>query len=118
MGYVSSQRKTRKVKLSNPKYWVEIVDEILQGDIRKIAELNKESGISIVSTTTDLNDAQTNTIVGLVTAWNLDDDEGNPVPVTREYALLLKKADVDIIISESNKLLPNPEEEEAQKKSS
>ena len=104
MSYFSNQRPTEKVELTDSKYWVEIYTTVTYKEQKALAEIGESSATQ----------AADELLKSLVVGWNLDDENGDIVPVTQENLDLLSNKDAEIIMSAITKSLGNT----TQKKSS
>lgn len=107
MGYFK-ETQLKKLKLkSNPDYWVEITTDLKYGDLKAFASVSQEGQVDF-ATSADLF------LKTIIKNWNLDDGEGNVLPVTPENIDRLEQADALLILNEAGGLV----ESESQKKSS
>lgn len=84
MSYTDSKPLVKVELPSDPNYYVNIETDLTYGDI-------KRSGISGDLTGTAAADAA---LLLSIKDWNLDDAEGNILPITQESIDLLKQADI------------------------
>jgi hypothetical protein len=106
MAYFKEQQ-LKKLPLSNPDYWVEILTDLQYGDIKKFAAVTQEGDV-------DFQTAADTFLQTVIKSWNLDDDQGNVLPITPENIDRLTKDDALLIVNEAGGLV----EDEAQKKTS
>lgn len=107
MGYFK-ETTTKKLTLpSDEKYWVEIVTDLKYGDIKKFAAGSVDGEI-------DFSAAADTFLQTVIKDWNLDDDQGNILPITPENIDRLDKDDAILIVNEAGGLV----EGDAEKKTS
>ena len=93
MGYFKPQHIERLKLASNPDYWVDVIDNIQYGDTKKWMDLDaKQKSTGGFSTTGD------RFLLSVIKAWNLDDDEGNILPIDMDSINRLEQEDVLLII--------------------
>lgn len=94
MGY--TDRETHRVALKNPDYYVDIYTELLYGDEEKIDSIG--------------------TLPVIISSWNVNDKDGNLLPVNPENVKLLKQDDAIRIIKEAQKIFEKNKSKESTKK--
>lgn len=105
MGYFKNELK--EVRLTNKDYWVKIALGLTYGEFKQIASVNSEGEIN------ELASADMFLKMG-IKEWNLDDDEGNILPITEDNINRLDPADAMLLIEQMGGIV----ETEEQKKSS
>lgn len=89
MAYIS-EGKTKTVKLvSDPKYWVKVATELRWKDSKLFTTFQEN----------DMAYALDKLLLTLIVEWNLDDDEGNIIPVTAENIDRLKRLDAEALVA-------------------
>ncbi len=99
MSYFASN-KTRRVNLDD-KTWVEIKEELSYGDTQKMAASFMKMKLKNNDFESDI-DTETGSIELLSLAivdWNLTDDAGEPVPVSKEAIRNLKASAAETIMT-------------------
>ena len=91
MGYFKEQKVERIALPTNPEYWVDVVDDLKYGDIKKWMNVDT-TGKPEFTTTGD------RFLISVIKAWNLDDEQGNILPITLESINQLEQDDVLEII--------------------
>lgn len=106
MGYFKEQQ-LKKLTLSDPAYWVEIITDLKYGDLKNFAKVSQAGEVDF-ATSADVF------LETVIKNWNLDDDSGAVLPITPENINKLDQADAVRILNEAGGLV----ETEAQKKTS
>lgn len=106
MGYFQ-ETQLKKLQLSNPDYWVEVVTDLKYGDMKKFANVSQGGQVDF-ATSADLF------LETIIKSWNLDDDNGNVLPITPENINRLEQKDAILILNEVGGMV----ETEDQKKTS
>jgi hypothetical protein len=105
MGYRASYTGTERITLTNPEYWVEIATCLSRGALAKAeAALSQTTvrpnadgdGESTVMTP-QVSEYRDLMVLGSLMAWNLDDDAGRVMEISRENMALLSGEDFDLI---------------------
>jgi hypothetical protein len=95
MSYLSNETPTKKVELpSDKKYWVEVKVGLKYGEIKNYIEYGGTEGHFTIGEKLRIS----------VVAWNLDDAEGNILPITAESIDCLQEPDLiavaDVVLLE------------------
>lgn len=102
MPYVKAPLITRLTLPSNKEYWVDWRESILYGDMKAATkaavQLDMETGESRTDPTA-MTDAL---LLGHIVAWNLDDEEGNLLPLTPESLDKLESRDTELLLSRAS----------------
>lgn len=95
MSYIK-EKKTKKVVLpSDSNYWVEILDGI-----------EWEKGKLLINSDASVNPEYAEKIFEIfITDWNLDDEQGNKLPITKESFGRLALNDVAFLTEEISKTI-------------
>lgn len=107
MGYFTTQELKKLPLKSNPDYWVEILTDLKYGDIKKFASVGQEGEMDFAASADIF-------LQVVIKSWNLDDDQGNVLPITPENIDRLEKDDALLIVNEAGGLV----EDDAEKKTS
>jgi hypothetical protein len=106
MGYFN-ESTTKKIPLTNPDYWVEILTDLKYGDIKKFTKLNETGEPDIV--------AQADVFLQtIIKSWNLDDDKGEVLPINADNIDKLDQADAVLLMNEAGGIV---QDEDAKKNS-
>jgi len=90
-----AQRTTKKVYLTDPKYWIEIYTSGLRyGDVKNFAAISEDE-----TAKADL------TLKSLIASWNLDGEDNHILPLTQENIDLLSSADATLVLNAINDAL-------------
>lgn len=90
MGYFKEKETERVTFETDPKYWVEISLDMTWADMKRISEISDSGEV-----TYKLDSMLESSIV----EWNLDDDNGNVLPITMENIDKLRRADIEKIVT-------------------
>lgn len=105
MGYFKEQ-ELKRVALSDPSYWVDIVPDLQWKDLKKFASLGDDGNLEFSSR----GDLFLSTVIQ---AWNLDNEAGEIVPINSDNIDLLKKDDILLIINEAGGLVESDQAKKA-----
>lgn len=104
MGYQSDYATTERIPLGNPKYWVEIKRCLSRGELKKAEKLLADTTISVAQDgaqsaqlTPDVSAYRDHMVTSSIVAWNLDDDNGQILPITPDTVAILAGDDFDRI---------------------
>lgn len=112
MPYVRKINVIRIPLPSNPAYWVDWRESMLYRDMKIAMQqaIEIEDG-EMKADSTAMSDAL---LLGHLDGWNLDDEEGNLLPLTAESLELLMEEDVQFLLSKAQD--GQKEEEKKRKK--
>lgn len=105
MGYFTSL-PPEKISLDNPEYWVEIKSDIKYGEAKEFISVTQDGKINQSAAL----DAFLKTVI---VAWNLDDGDGNIVPIDEEHINQLSQKDAITIIQKAGALVQGDQEKKA-----
>jgi hypothetical protein len=97
MGYFKSS-ETKQIALKDPAYWVKIASELRYGDLKNFAGASATGEIDFVTSADKL-------LLAVIKEWNLDDEQGNILPITNENIDRLERDDAITIITEAGGLI-------------
>lgn len=99
MPYVKKTSVARLPLPSNHAYWVDWRETMLYRDMKAAMKqaVSLEDG-EMKADTTAMSDAL---LLSHIDAWNLDDEEGNLLPLTSESLELLIQQDVEFLLSKA-----------------
>lgn len=96
------EKITEKVTLvTDPEYWVEISADLTWADMKKVSNVGIDGNVSYQV------DAM---LEAALVGWNLDDSNGNILPLTLENIDKLKRADIEKIITTVGGKIEEPKE--------
>ena len=100
MGYGTRRREPQRVDLSEPGYWA-MVKPLDVGGQEKLTRDAVKQGVAQLNASGNLvGEGLTSFMLPyVITAWNLDDDAGAPLPVNRESCQRLFTEDVAAIMA-------------------
>jgi HD-like signal output (HDOD) protein len=93
MGYFK-ERKVKKVYLpsTGKKYWIDLYDDELEyGDLIAMGATVQDGEVNMMASAGAL-------LAALAKEWNLDDEEGNIMPINKENINRLKQADAIFLV--------------------
>lgn len=96
MAYFKKAEFKRVTLPSDSKYWVDIKTNLRWDEVKHFLEVAKEDGSVNPVASADVVLAQ------VITAWNLDDAEGNIVEITQENINKLASEDAIEILNHAN----------------
>jgi hypothetical protein len=100
MPYIVNERPTRKVKLpSNREYFVEIYTQATWGQAKQFTVINEDGDVDLVRTA----DSK---LLAFIKDWNLDDAEGNKLPISQESIDMLNDQDATFLVNETSRAMP------------
>jgi hypothetical protein len=115
MAYSKKQRPTSRVKfVTDPNYYADVYSSLRFKEQKALGLIDEQGNKGVVVAADVLLNA-------MIAAWNLDDEEGNPIPVSQEAINELEKPDADALLTEIGKIMdvveqPKLEAREAHKK--
>jgi hypothetical protein len=77
MGYFKNERTIERVYLADKKYWVEVHTDVTWKEGKNFITPDENGNPSIKANVSDY-------LAALIVDWNLDDENGNKVPITPE----------------------------------
>lgn len=90
MGYIEAKSVERIELVSDSKYWVELSTEMNWSDMKKIANVTDDGKVSY----------QVDALLSAaLVAWNIDDENGDVLPITQENIDCLRRPDIEKIIA-------------------
>ena len=107
MGYFKNELK--QVTLTNKDYWVKIALGLTYGEFKQLASVNSEGEIN------QLASADLFLEMG-IKEWNLDDEEGNVLPINEETINRLDPADAMLLIEQMGGIVENEEQKKSSSK--
>lgn len=87
MGYYKERKVKRVHLLSDKKYWIDLYDDELEyGDLIAMGATVQDGEVNMMASAGAL-------LAALAKEWNLDDEDGNIVPINKDNINRLKRAD-------------------------
>jgi hypothetical protein len=108
MGYRKQLAPTRVTLPSDENYWVDVAQDMKWGQVKRFVEVSEDGKVNMVA-------ASDAFMLAMIKAWNLDDDQGQILPITQDNIDALDKDDALAIIKAAG---GEVEETDDQKKSS
>lgn len=115
MGYVAKYAGTEKLILSDPDYWVELRKCLSRAQLGETESLLTQAVVDMDGKGTVKPNVTLyrNTMVAFsIAAWNLDDDNGNVLPVNLATVGFLSGPDFDLVYNRVDKLNKGMTEDE------
>jgi len=103
MSYFKAQELKKITLLSDKKYWIEVIADLKYGDIKAFANVSQDGNIDFAARA----DVFLQTVIK---NWNLDDEDGNVLPVTPENIDKLAQADAVMILEAAGSLVESDEQ--------
>jgi len=90
MAYFNDDQIEKVTLNSNPDYWVDLLTNLAWGDMKKLLNTSKEGEASYEV------DAM---LLACIKGWNLDDKDGNVLPITQENLDKLQRPDIEQLVT-------------------
>lgn len=111
MAYFKETRERKQLKLpSDENYWVKVTTDLRYGE-RKHVVAFQEGGV-------DITQSVDNLMKTLIVEWNLDDEQGEVLPITPENIDRLTEEDAAFIINQVAETIEKKDKEDEGKKKS
>lgn len=105
MSYLTNERETITLNLpSDNNYWVKFYKSLDYGETKKLAEMDNVSGNATVAGDTIFK--------SMICEWNLDDEQGNILPITNESIDRMKAVDASAIMNAISEVMSTDEKKD------
>jgi len=91
MGYASSYSTRETITLTNQRYWVVIKSCLSRGELQRAERFLTKAAISTTGTASvepDVVEYRNAMVTASIVDWNLDDDNGNAIPIVVGVSIL------------------------------
>lgn len=104
MAYLTAERETTTIQLpSDNNYWIKFYKTLDYGDTKKLS--SAASGEDI-----EVGDA---IFKSMICEWNLDDEQGNVLPITSENIDRLRASDAQAVMNAISEAMPVAEKKDS-----
>ena len=93
MAYFEDDKPLKRVELSKPGYWVDVKTDLKYGEEKYLGAAVKDGSVDVVISADVF-------LKAVIKAWNLDDKDGNILPITQENIDKLEGEDAALILND------------------